>query len=75
VNFLPARAPAITAANIGFKARFIDIHDIRGAAFGNDAAQCAQIGYPLFRIAFFVFERLFLCVSFMAFRATLMALG
>ena len=41
---LAARAPAITAANLRFKTRFIDIHDIGRAAFCDDTAQCTQIG-------------------------------
>jgi hypothetical protein len=43
-------------------------------AFGNDAAQFLKIRHPLFRIAFLVFQRLFLRVSFICCNAQPMLL-
>jgi hypothetical protein len=74
VHFLAARAPAVAAAYIGIEARFIGIGDIPATALGDDAAQFLQVSYPFFRIAFLVLQRLFLCVSFICFIATWMAL-
>ena len=64
----------MAAADLGFEAAFIDINDVLCPAFGNDAAQFVKIRHPLFRIAFLVFQRLFLRVTLMCCNAQPMLL-
>ena len=70
INFLTAFVPTVAAADLGSEPGFIDINEVCRAALRNDAAQFPQIGHPFFGVALFVFQGLFLCVTFIDFSAT-----